>query len=167
MQEDNNNGYFNLCMFLDHAPPYLESVISPATKFQYAGLLVKRKIFNINFTRGLVYGWRLPFHQTLMVDGGFGSQRHFKVAVRAARESTTTSNRDYLTAAIGLLNRSQQQAANTKYGQGSTEGHKAMQIKLKRKETKQFIPAVCCYAEVIFTENLGYHVVCVRCYYYF
>lgn len=48
-----------------------------------------------------------------MIDGSFGSQCHLKVTVRAARESTTTSNRNYLTAAIRRLNTSHQQIAAT------------------------------------------------------
>lgn len=77
---------------------YLESIVRPTTEFENAGLFVKRKILNVNFTGGLVNGWWLPLDQTLMVDGGLGGQRHLKVPVRAARESTTTSNRNNSTA---------------------------------------------------------------------
>ena len=63
--------------------PYLESVIRPATKFQDAGLFVKGKIFDVNFTRGLVNGGRLPLDEPLVIDGGFRRQGYLEVAVRA------------------------------------------------------------------------------------
>ena len=43
----------------------LEAVISPTTKFHDTGLLIERKIFDVNFTGRLVNGWWFPFHQTI------------------------------------------------------------------------------------------------------
>lgn len=67
---------------------YLEAVICPTTEFEDAGLLVERKILDVDLARRLVYGRRLPLDQTLVIDGGLGGQGYLKVAVRAAMQST-------------------------------------------------------------------------------
>lgn len=63
--------------------PYLEAVIGPTTEFQNAGLLVKGEILYVYLTRRLVNGRRLPFHQSLVVDGCLGRQGNLEVAVSA------------------------------------------------------------------------------------
>ena len=61
---------------------HLVAIIRPTTEFHDAGLFVKREIFYINFARRFVDRRWLPFDQPVVVDSGFGGQRHFEVPIR-------------------------------------------------------------------------------------
>lgn len=67
--------------------PYLKPIISPWSKFHHAGLLIKRKIFNINFARRFVNGWRFPFHHSGISEGSLGGQSHFKITIGTEKEA--------------------------------------------------------------------------------
>lgn len=69
---------------------YLESVVGPATKFQYARLFVKREKFHIDLARRFEYGRGFPFYQPYVVYGCLGSQRHVEIAVGAADHTKCT-----------------------------------------------------------------------------
>lgn len=70
---------------------YLETVVGPATEFQYARLLVEWEIFDVNLAGRFVYSGRLPFDQSLVVDGRFCRQRHFEVPIGTEINATTVS----------------------------------------------------------------------------
>lgn len=65
----------------------LKTIVSPATKFEYASLLIEGKIFDVDLARRFVDRRRFPFDQTLVVDGRFGCQCHFEVTIGARKIS--------------------------------------------------------------------------------
>ena len=69
---------------------HLETVIGPTTELHDAGLFVKGEIFYIDFATGFVDGRRPPFDQAVVVDGGFGRQRHLEVSIGATHTHTHT-----------------------------------------------------------------------------
>lgn len=68
---------------------YLKSIVSPATEFQHACLLVEREKFHVDLARRFEYGRRFPFYQSYMVYGRLGSQRHVEISVGAADHRQT------------------------------------------------------------------------------
>lgn len=72
---------------------YLEAVVRPRAKLEYAGLLVKREVLDVDFTGGLINCRWLPLDQALVVDGGLRGQGHLEVSVRAASEHISGSGR--------------------------------------------------------------------------
>lgn len=59
----------------------LEPVVCPTAELEHARLLVEREILDIDLATRFVNGRRLPLNQPAVVHGGFGRQRHLKVAV--------------------------------------------------------------------------------------
>ena len=88
----------------------LKAIVCPATKLHDAGLFVKWEILYIDFATGFVDGRRLPLDQPVVVDGGFGRQRHLEVSIRTIHthiihtsfgdDSTTTATRYNTRAAL-------------------------------------------------------------------
>ena len=72
---------------------HLETVIGPTTELHDAGLFVKGEIFYIDFATGFVDGRRPPFDQAVVVDGGFGRQRHLEVSIGATHTHTHAHTR--------------------------------------------------------------------------
>lgn len=67
---------------------HLVSVIRPTTEFHDARLFVKWKILYIDFATRFVDGRRFPLDQPVVVDGGFGRQRHLEVSIRTTHTHT-------------------------------------------------------------------------------
>ena len=65
---------------------YLETIIRPASEFHDASLLVEREILHVHFAGRMIDSRRFPFNQAVAFQGGLRWQRHFKVAVSAAKK---------------------------------------------------------------------------------
>ena len=82
------------CTLPSHAlpPPFtattthLEAIVGPGTEFHDTGLLVEGEELHVYLTRGLVNGWRLPLHQTIVVECGLGGECHLEVTISTVRE---------------------------------------------------------------------------------
>jgi hypothetical protein len=64
---------------------HLEAVVRPTAKLHDTRLLVKREVLDVDLTRALVDGGRLPLYPACVVEGGFRGQRHLEVAIRTAK----------------------------------------------------------------------------------
>ena len=73
--------------FLDHHYHdhylYLKPIIGPAAKLHHASLFVEREILNVDLAGGLINGWRLPLHETMVPQRGLCRQGYLKVTIRA------------------------------------------------------------------------------------
>ena len=59
----------------------LESVVCPTAKLEHARLFIEWEILDIDLATRFIDGRRLPLNQPAIVHGGFGRQRHLKVAI--------------------------------------------------------------------------------------
>ena len=62
----------------------LEAVISPATEFHDAGLLIKRKILDVYLTGWFIYRGRFPFDKSIVPKRGLSGKSHLKITISAA-----------------------------------------------------------------------------------
>lgn len=65
---------------------YLESVIGPRAELHDAGLLVERKVLDVDLTRGFVDSRRAPLHAPRVIQRRLCRQRHLKVPVSTVAE---------------------------------------------------------------------------------
>lgn len=64
---------------------YLKTIVCPRSELHDASLFIEGEVFDINFTAGLVYRWRLPLHKPVVLKRRLSGECYFEVAVRAAR----------------------------------------------------------------------------------
>lgn len=70
---------------------YLEAVVSPRAKLHDARLLVERKVFYVDLTRGFVYGRWLPFDPPCVIQRRLRCQRYLEITVGAVPWKTNRS----------------------------------------------------------------------------
>ena len=66
---------------------HLFAIVSPRAELHDASLLVKREVLDVNLTRGLVDGRRLPLDLAVREEGRLGGQGDLKVTVGTVRKT--------------------------------------------------------------------------------
>lgn len=61
----------------------LKPIIGPRPEFHHTGLLIERKVLDVNHAGRLVDGRRLPLNEAVEPQGGLRRQRHLEIAVGA------------------------------------------------------------------------------------
>ena len=63
-----NNKATNLAkeLTVERRKNYRVSIRGPRTEFHVAGLLVERKVLDVDFAKGFVDGWRLPRYRPIV-----------------------------------------------------------------------------------------------------
>lgn len=81
---------------------YLKTIKGPTSELQPAGLLVKRKIPDIDIARGLEYRGRLPLDQSIVIESSLGHCGDVVIPIRAAT-NTRVRKRDKHTGGEGYF----------------------------------------------------------------
>ena len=64
----------------------LKPIIGPRSEFHHTGLLIERKVLDVNHAGGLVDGRRLPLDEAVVPQRGLCRQRHLEIAIGAKED---------------------------------------------------------------------------------